>query len=346
MTTATQRPLRWALAALLAAGLLGAFLLRDRLDLPALEAAVGGLGAWGALVFAGLFAAGTVLFLPGSVFGLAGGALFGPLWGTVVNLMGGTLGATLAFLAARRLAGDWVARRAGGRLRQVVEGVEAEGWRFVMLVRLVPAVPFNLANYALGLTRIPLGQYVLASAVAMLPGTAAYAWLGHAGRSALAGGGEAALRYSLLGLAALAAIAFLPRLVRRVVRAPTPPAAFDWTEPPALAEALVGGTPPVVIDVRGPEEFAGPLGHIAGAANIPVDSLAADPGLVGPPGGRGVVLVCLTDRRSSRAAEAVLGAGHEAVAVLRGGMKAWNAAGLPVVRGAAHPAGVGEEASA
>ena len=181
MTAVARRSSRWLLAALLAAALVGAFLLRDRLDLPALEAAVGGLGAWGALAFAGLFAAGTVLFLPGSVFGLAGGALFGPLWGTVVNLAAGTLGATLAFLVARHLAGDWVARRAGGRLRQVVEGVEAEGWRFVALVRLVPVVPFNLANYALGLTRIPLGQYVLATAIAMLPGTAAYAWLGHAG---------------------------------------------------------------------------------------------------------------------------------------------------------------------
>lgn len=345
MTTA-RRTSRWALAALLATAAALAFSQRDRLDLPALEAAVGGLGAWGAVAFAALFAAATVLFLPGSVFGLAGGALFGPVWGTVVNLAGGTLGATLAFLVARHLAADWVARRAGGRLRQVVEGVEAEGWRFVALVRLVPVIPFNLANYALGLTRIPLGQYVLATALAMLPGTAAYAWLGHAGRSALAGGEKAALRYGLLGLAALAAIAFLPRLVRRVIRAPAPPAAFDWTEPPALAAALAGRAPPVVIDVRGPEEFAGPLGHIAGAANIPVDALAADPGLAGPPGGRAVVLVCLTDRRSSRAAEALLGAGHGAVVVLRGGMKAWNAAGLPVERSAAHPAGVGKEAHA
>lgn len=346
MTTATQRSLRWPLAALLAAGLLGSFLLRDRLDLPALEAAVGGLGGWGVLVFAGLFVAGTVLFLPGSVFGLAGGALFGPLWGAVINLAAGTLGATLAFLVAGHLAGEGVARRLGGRLRQVVEGIEAEGWRFVALVRLVPVVPFNLANYALGLTRTPLGQYVMATAVAMLPGTAAYAWLGHAGRSALAGGEDAAPRYGLLGLAALAAIAFLPRLVRRVARTPTPSAAFGWTEPPALAEALAGGRPPVVIDVREPEEFAGPLGHIGGAANIPVDALAADPGAAKPPGERPVVLVCLTDRRSSRAAEAFLGAGHEAVAVLRGGMKAWNAAELPVVRDAGHSAGAGEEVRA
>jgi uncharacterized membrane protein YdjX (TVP38/TMEM64 family) len=119
-----------------------AFMLRDRWDLAAVEAAIGGLGPWGPIAFVALFAAGTVLFLPGSVFGLAGGALFGPLWSTVLNLAGGTLGAILAFLVARHIAADWMARRAGGRLRQVVEGVEAEGWHFVALIRLVPVVPF------------------------------------------------------------------------------------------------------------------------------------------------------------------------------------------------------------
>ncbi len=72
-------------------------------------------------------------------------------------------------------------------------------------------IPFNIADYALGLTRISLVQYALATAVAMVPGTAAYAWLGHAGRGALAGD-AGALRYGLLGLAVLAVIAFLPNL--------------------------------------------------------------------------------------------------------------------------------------
>jgi uncharacterized membrane protein YdjX (TVP38/TMEM64 family) len=100
-----------------------------------------------------------VAFLPGAVFGLAGGALFGPVWGSLWNLIGATLGATLAFLAARYTAGDWVARRTGARLKALVEGVEAEGWRFVAFVRLVPLFPFNLLNYALGLTRIRLDHY-------------------------------------------------------------------------------------------------------------------------------------------------------------------------------------------
>jgi uncharacterized membrane protein YdjX (TVP38/TMEM64 family) len=212
-----QLCLRGALAALLASAVIAAILMRDRLGLHAVEAVINGLGFWGPAAFIAFFAIGTVLLLPGSVCGLAGGLLFGPVWGTALNLTGGTLGAILAFVVARYLAGDWVTRRTGGRLQQIIKGVEAEGWRFVVLVRLVPLIPFNLANYALGLTRISLVEYALATAVAMVPGTAAYAWLGHAGRGVLAGD-TGALRYGLLGLAVLAAIAFLPRLIRHVNR--------------------------------------------------------------------------------------------------------------------------------
>ena len=132
-----------------------------------------------------------MLFVPGSVMTLAGGALFGPLWGTLWNLIGAVLGATLAFVAARYVAAGFVARRAGARLKALVEGVEAEGWRFVAFVRLVPLFPFNLLNYALGLTRIRLAEYVIASAICMLPGTFAYTYLGYAGREAAAHGAGA-----------------------------------------------------------------------------------------------------------------------------------------------------------
>jgi len=95
------------------------------------------------------------------------------------------------------------------RIERLIAGVEEEGWRFVALVRLVPLFPFSLSNYALGLTRIPLGQYALTSLVCMVPGTLAHSWLGHAGREAAEGSTDA-IRYGLLGLAVLAAIAFAP----------------------------------------------------------------------------------------------------------------------------------------
>src|SRR6476619_2745359 len=77
---------------------------------------------------------------------------------------------------------DARARSAGGLLKRLIDGVDAEGWRFVAFVRLVPLFPFNLSNYVLGLTRIPLHHYVIATLIGMVPGTVAYTWLGHAGR--------------------------------------------------------------------------------------------------------------------------------------------------------------------
>jgi len=200
---------------------------RDRLDPALVENAIGALGLWAPLGHIALFALGTVLFVPGVIFGLAGGAIFGPLWGSVFNLMGATLGATSAFLTARYLAADWVRRRTAGRLDRLIAGVEAEGWRFVAFVRLVPLLPFNLLNYALGLTRIRLSHYVVASFVCMAPGTVAFTYLGYAGREAFVGG-EAGLRAGLIALGLLALAAFVPRIVRRIRAAgPTGASAKD-----------------------------------------------------------------------------------------------------------------------
>jgi uncharacterized membrane protein YdjX (TVP38/TMEM64 family)/rhodanese-related sulfurtransferase len=214
------RILRWLLLVLLLAGIGLTFVYRERLDAQALQQWVQGAGAAAPLVFMAVYALGTVLFLPGSLLTLAGGALFGPVLGTFYNLTGATLGALLAFLIARYLAADWVEQRTGGRLRQLKEGVEKESWRFVAFVRLVPLFPFNLLNYALGLTRIRTVHYLLATYVCMLPGAIAYTYLGYAGREAVAGG-EGLIHKALLAIALLALVAFLPRLVARFRQGPT-----------------------------------------------------------------------------------------------------------------------------
>jgi uncharacterized membrane protein YdjX (TVP38/TMEM64 family)/rhodanese-related sulfurtransferase len=316
---------RLLLGLAIAAGALWLALNRGRLDPALIEAAMRNLGLWAPVAHVVLFALGTVLFVPGAIFGLAGGVLFGPVWGTILNLAGATLGATVAFLVARYVAADWVRRKAGGRLERLIRGVEHEGWRFVALTRLVPLVPFNLLNYALGLTRIPLVAYVLASLVCMAPGTLAYTWLGYAGREAVAGN-SAAIRYGLIGLALLAAVAFVPRLLRRLKGEQT----VRWVDVGDLAPRLDRANAIAVIDVRGPDEFAGPLGHIAKARNVPLAEL---PGrieelrsLIEAP----VVLVCRTDKRSASAAALLDAAGFRDVAVLRGGMVRWNEARLPV----------------
>ena len=319
---------RVALALMLVALAAWPIMHRDQVDLAALEAGVQSLGLWAPAAYVALFAAATLAFVPGLVFALAGGALFGPVWGSLCNLLGATIGSSLAFLVARYLAGDLVSRKAGGLLGRLIEGVDAEGWRFVAFVRLVPLFPFNLSNYALGLTRIPFAHYVVASVVCMVPGTLAYTWLGHAGRGALAGE-AAAVRYGLLGLGLVAAIAVLPRLIARL-RARIP-----WIDAGDLKHRLDAGETLQIVDVRGPDEFAGPLGHIAEARNVPISDLTARlPELAGLES-RPLVLVCLTDKRSSVAAETLSGAGFKQVSVLRRGMKGWNESGFPVARSAA-----------
>jgi uncharacterized membrane protein YdjX (TVP38/TMEM64 family)/rhodanese-related sulfurtransferase len=314
---------RVALAVLLAAMTGWAVLHRDQINLATLDAWLSSLGPWTPIGYVMLFALATVAFVPGVVFSLAGGALFGPFWGTAWNLTGATLGATLAFLVARYIAGDWVGRKAGGLLKRLIDGVDAEGWRFVAFVRLVPLFPFNLLNYALGLTRIPLHHYVIATLVCMAPGAIAYTWLGHAGRGALSGEADA-VRYGLFALALLATIAVLPRLIARLR------GSFAWIEPSELKRRLDRGEAVAIIDVRGTDEFAGPLGHIATSRNIPVTEfnirLSELSGFEHTP----IILVCRTDKRSAAAARTLRAAGFTKVSVLRHGMEQWNEAGLPV----------------
>lgn len=297
---------------------------RDAFDATALGAWVDNAGAAGPLAFVFIYALATVLFLPGSVMTLAGGALFGPVLGTALNLIGATLGAALAFLVSRHLASDWVAGKTGGRLKQLIQGVESEGWRFVAFTRLVPLFPFNLLNYALGLTRIPFWHYVIASAMCMLPGALAYTYLGYAGREAVAGG-ESLIQKILLGIALLAVVAFLPRLVARLRRGP-------MLEIDTLKQWLDAGEDLLVLDVRTPDEFTGELGHIAGARNLPVDAVNARSDELSEWQERPVLLVCRTDRRSAKAAQILARKGFADLHVVAGGMEAWNAAGLPTER--------------
>jgi rhodanese-related sulfurtransferase len=184
----------------------------------------------------------------------------------------------------------------------------------------------SLPRLALGLTRIPLTHYVLASIVCMAPGTLAYTWLGHAGREAVAGD-AGAIRYGLLALGLLAAIAFLPRLIRRLRKASD----TVRTEAEDLRRQIDGGSPPTVLDVRGPDEFTGPLGHIPGALNIPLGEIESRLGELRGRAKDGIAVVCRTDKRSATARASLRAAGFDDVAVVRGGMERWSALGFETV---------------
>lgn len=137
-------------------------------------------GPVGYLVFFGLYIAACVFMVPGFILTLGAGAVFGVVKGALLVSLSSTVGATAAFLVGRYLARDMVARRVEGNanFRAVDEAVAAEGWKIVGLMRLSPVFPFNLLNYAFGLTRVSLRDYVLASWIGMIPGTVMYVYLG------------------------------------------------------------------------------------------------------------------------------------------------------------------------
>ena len=302
-----------------------AFIYRDQFDAAALEQWVQDAGLAGPLVFICIYAIATVFFLPGSVLTLAGGALFGPVMGTFYNLTGATIGAVLAFLVSRYLASNWVEQRTGGRLKQLKQGVEGEGWRFVAFVRLVPLFPFNLLNYALGLTRIRLFDYLIATYIFMLPGAIAYTYLGYAGREAVAGDKTLfqLIQIGSLALALLATVAFLPRLIGRMRRGPM----MDVVQ---LKEKLDQQQDVLVLDVRTAEDFIGEQGHIAHSKNIPVEDLTSRLDEIADYVERPIAIVCRADRRSAKAALLLTRKGFADVHVVKGGRTDWNQAGYGI----------------
>ena len=314
--------IRIGLFLVLAAGIALAVVYRDQFNAEVLENWVKQAGAAGPVIYILIYAVGTLFFLPGSVLTLTGGALFGPLLGTFVNITGATLGALGSFLIARYLAHDWVANKTGGRIKTLMDGVENEGWRFVAFVRLVPLFPFNLLNYALGLTRIKLFHYVIATYIFMLPGAIAYTYLGYAGREAI-GGGEGLIQKGMLALGLLALVAFLPRLIGKMRQGPT-------IDVPELKKRL-DSDETLLLDVRTAADFVGEQGHIEGALNIAVEELTERVDELSDYIERPVAIVCRTDKRSAKAALLLAEHGYHDVHVVRGGMTKWIADQLPVV---------------
>ncbi len=137
-------------------------------------------GPVGPLVFFVLYVAACVFMLPGSILSLGAGAVFGVIKGTLLVSASSIAGATAAFLVGRHLAREMVARRVEGneRFRAIDKAVAKEGWKIVGLTRLSPVFPFNLLNYAFGLTRVTLRDYFFASWIGMIPGTIMYVYIG------------------------------------------------------------------------------------------------------------------------------------------------------------------------
>lgn len=184
---------------------------------------VEGLGFWGPLAFALIYAAATVLFVPGALLTLAAGAIFGVLKGTVVVWFAAMLGSAGAFLVSRYGARGWIEEQLGQseKFSAVDRAVAENGLKITFLLRLSPVFPFNFLNYALGLTRVTFRDYLIAG-FGMLPGSLLYVYYGDiAGEVAAVAGGNPTPRdtnyYVVLGIGLVATIA-VTTLVTRIAR--------------------------------------------------------------------------------------------------------------------------------
>jgi uncharacterized membrane protein YdjX (TVP38/TMEM64 family) len=225
-----RRPLRWWPIVLTLAVLILIWVLSDVRQL--LEQTlhfIGGLGAWGPVLFILVYAIGTVLFIPGSILTLGAGALFGVLWGSIYVSLGSTLGATCAFLVGRYFARDWVESRIEGqpKFEAVDRAVAAEGWKIVFLARLSPVFPFALLNYAFGLTRVSLLGYVAASWVGMMPATVMYVFVGSLAREGALGHPRPPGEWILYAVGLVATIIVTVWITRMARRALTQRADLD-----------------------------------------------------------------------------------------------------------------------
>jgi uncharacterized membrane protein YdjX (TVP38/TMEM64 family) len=150
---------------------------------------INSLGSVGALAFIALYIIATVAFLPGSILTLGAGVVFGVVLGSLYVFIGATLGATAAFLVGRYLARRWVAGKIANnkKFAAIDKAVGREGLKIVLLTRLSPIFPFNLLNYAFGITDVSLKDYFIGS-VGMIPGTIMYVYIGSlAGNLAMIG---------------------------------------------------------------------------------------------------------------------------------------------------------------
>ncbi|MBI4521925.1 MAG: TVP38/TMEM64 family protein [Gemmatimonadetes bacterium] len=219
--------LRTILAVLVILAVMALMARRGASVVPQVIEGVRGLGAWAAVAYVAVLVVATVTWVPDSVLAIAAGALFGLLSGSLYTLGGATLGAALAFLIARYVARGAVERWVGSKpkLGALDEALGREGVKVVFLLRLSPAIPFGALNYALGLTRVPFRDYVIASAVGMTPGVFLYVYAGYlAGELVFEADGAvprgpATYILPALGLVATIAVTILvARIARRALR--------------------------------------------------------------------------------------------------------------------------------
>ncbi len=137
-------------------------------------------GVWGPVIFMLLYAVGPSFLVPGAVMTVAGGLAFGTVWGSVYSLIGGDVGAVLAFGAGRFLGKSFVERIIGDRFQAMLQKIAKHGFQIILYLRMVPVIPYNALNLLAGASPITFHDYFWATMIGMIPGTILFAFLGDA----------------------------------------------------------------------------------------------------------------------------------------------------------------------
>jgi uncharacterized membrane protein YdjX (TVP38/TMEM64 family) len=137
-------------------------------------------GAWGPVVYMLLYAVGPSFLVPGAVMTIAGGLAFGTKWGSVYSLIGGDVGALVAFAAGRFLGKSFVERIVGERFHAMLNRIAKHGFQIILYLRMVPVIPYNALNLLAGASPITFHDYFWATMIGMIPGTILFAFLGDA----------------------------------------------------------------------------------------------------------------------------------------------------------------------
>lgn len=257
----------------------------------ALQSRISDLGAWAPLIFGVVYAIAATLLIPASALTLAGGAVFGLAVGTLTVWLSATTAAAMSFLIARyvaRVKVEEIASR-NPKFSAIDSAIGEGGWKIVALLRLSPAVPFNLQNYLYGLTAIRFWPCVGASAVFMLPGTFMYVYLGHLGGQGLAAasgggaGGRSTGQWALLVVGLLATIAvtvYVTRLANNAIKNQTAIAVAQPREAAASEQAPPPGMPWSVVTIAVAAMVLFSLALSAGQVRTSLERLLGTPSAV------------------------------------------------------------------
>jgi uncharacterized membrane protein YdjX (TVP38/TMEM64 family) len=205
-------------------GLAGVALLYRMLPIGAwlttFRAWVGGLGPTGYAVYALVYAACIVLFVPASILTLGAGLIFGVAKGTVIVVIGASLGAALSFLLARTILRHRIEAMTAGnaKFRALDRAISREGGKIVLLVRLAVVFPFTYTNYAFGLTGVRFGPYLATTLIGIIPGTLAFVYIGALANEAATASRARVIVYALGAVLAVIVSLFVGRIATRAIR--------------------------------------------------------------------------------------------------------------------------------